>query len=162
MAARMNRRIFGMLSKRLDEAGLGEVADERDDRGKRWQLGALLRAALGGMLAGAKAPPLPYPKPSPSPLPLPKPTPPPGPRSRGASFYGSRLRCRAREQARIRVPATMAASRASRVRIHLWRSSRRRRRLAPRWRLERSRQLTGGQVSGFVPTAVLEVIARAA
>ncbi len=55
MAARMNRRLFGMLSKRLDEAGLDEVADERDDRGKRWQLGALLRAALGGMLAGAKS-----------------------------------------------------------------------------------------------------------
>ncbi len=55
MAARMNRRIFGMLSKRLDEAGLDDVADERDDRGKRWQLGALLRAALGGMLAGAKS-----------------------------------------------------------------------------------------------------------
>lgn len=55
MAARMNRRLFGMLSKRLDEAGLDEVRDERDDRGKRWQLGALLRAALGGMLAGAKS-----------------------------------------------------------------------------------------------------------
>jgi hypothetical protein len=55
MAARMNRRIFGMLSKRLDEAGLDEVADERDERGKRWLLGALLRAALGGMLAGAKS-----------------------------------------------------------------------------------------------------------
>lgn len=55
MAARMNRRFFGMISKRLDEAGLDDVADERDDRGKRWQLGALLRAALGGMLAGAKS-----------------------------------------------------------------------------------------------------------
>ena len=55
MTARMNRRFFGMLSKRLDEAGLDDVADERDDRGKRWQLGALLRAALGGMLAGAKS-----------------------------------------------------------------------------------------------------------
>jgi DDE_Tnp_1-associated/Transposase DDE domain len=55
MAVRMNRRLFGMLSKRLDEAGLDEIADERDDRGKRWQLGALLRAALGGMLAGAKS-----------------------------------------------------------------------------------------------------------
>ena len=55
MAARMNRRLFGMLSKRLDEAGLDDVADERDERGKRGQLGALLRAALGGMLAGAKS-----------------------------------------------------------------------------------------------------------
>ena len=55
MAARMNRRLFGMLSKRLDEARLDDVADERDELGKRWQLGALLRAALGGMLAGAKS-----------------------------------------------------------------------------------------------------------
>lgn len=55
MAALMNRRLFGMLSKRLDEASLDDVADERDDRGKRWPLGALLRAALGGMLAGAKS-----------------------------------------------------------------------------------------------------------
>jgi hypothetical protein len=51
----MNRRLFGLLSKRLDEAGLDDVVDQRDDRGKRWQLGALLRAALGGMLAGAKS-----------------------------------------------------------------------------------------------------------
>ena len=55
MAARMNRRLFGMLSKRLDEARLDDVPDERDSRGKRWQLGALLRATLGGMLAGAKS-----------------------------------------------------------------------------------------------------------
>lgn len=55
MAARMNRRLFGMLSKRLDETGLDDVKDERDERGKRWQLGAILRAALGGMLAGAKS-----------------------------------------------------------------------------------------------------------
>ena len=44
MAARMNRRIFGMLSKRLDELGLDEIDDTRDDRGKRWRLGTLLRA----------------------------------------------------------------------------------------------------------------------
>lgn len=55
MAARMNRRIFGMLSKRLSEAQLEEVADDRDERGKRWQLAALLRAAVGAMLAGAKS-----------------------------------------------------------------------------------------------------------
>lgn len=55
MAVRMNRRLFGMLSKRLDEAGLDEIADERDERGKRWRLEPLLRAALGGMLAGAKS-----------------------------------------------------------------------------------------------------------
>ena len=55
MAARMNRRIFGMLSKRLDELGLDEIDDTRDDRGKRWRLGTLLRATLGAMLAGAKS-----------------------------------------------------------------------------------------------------------
>ena len=30
MAARMNRLIFGMLSKRLDELGLDEIDDTRD------------------------------------------------------------------------------------------------------------------------------------
>jgi hypothetical protein len=55
MTARMNRRLFGMLSKRLDELGLDEIDDTRDDRGKRWRLGALLRATLGAMVAGAKS-----------------------------------------------------------------------------------------------------------
>jgi len=55
MAARMNRRLFGMLSKRLDELGLDEIDDTRDDRGKRWRLGTLLRATLGAMVAGAKS-----------------------------------------------------------------------------------------------------------
>jgi len=55
MAARMNRRIFGILSKRLDELGLDEIDDTRDDRGKRWRLGTLLRATLGAMVAGAKS-----------------------------------------------------------------------------------------------------------
>ena len=55
MASRMNRRLFGMLSKRLDELGLHEVDDARDDRGKRWGLGTLLRATLGAMVAGAKS-----------------------------------------------------------------------------------------------------------
>jgi len=53
MTARMNRRIYGMLSKRLDEAKLEEVTDERDERGKRWQLPTLLRCVIGAMLAGA-------------------------------------------------------------------------------------------------------------
>ena len=55
MAARMNRRLFGMLSKRLDELGLDEIHDTRADRGKRWQLGTLLRATLGAMVAGTKS-----------------------------------------------------------------------------------------------------------
>lgn len=55
MTARMNRRLFGMLSKRLDELGLNEIDDSRDDRGKRWRLGTLLRATLGAMVAGAKS-----------------------------------------------------------------------------------------------------------
>jgi hypothetical protein len=55
MAAQMNRRIFGMISQRLDELRLEEVDDARDDRGKRWRLGALLRATLGAMLSGAKS-----------------------------------------------------------------------------------------------------------
>jgi hypothetical protein len=55
MAARMNRRLFGMLSKRLDELGLDKIDDTRNDRGKRWRLGTLLRATLGAMVAGAKS-----------------------------------------------------------------------------------------------------------
>ena len=55
MAARMNRRLFGMLSKRLDELGLDRIDDARDDRGKRWRLGTLLRATLAAMVAGAKS-----------------------------------------------------------------------------------------------------------
>ena len=55
MAARMNRRLLGMLSKRLDELGLDEIDDTRDDRGKRWRLGALLRATVGAMVTGAKS-----------------------------------------------------------------------------------------------------------
>lgn len=55
MAAQMNRRIFGMLAKRLDEAALDEVEDRRDDRGKRWPLGSLLRAVIGAMLAGSRS-----------------------------------------------------------------------------------------------------------
>ena len=55
MTARMNRRLYGLLAKRLDEAQLDEVRDPRDARGKRWQLSTLLRAALGGLLAGARS-----------------------------------------------------------------------------------------------------------
>jgi hypothetical protein len=32
MTARMNRRLYGFFSKRLDEAGLDQVPDSRDDR----------------------------------------------------------------------------------------------------------------------------------
>jgi hypothetical protein len=53
MTTRMNRRLYGMLAKRLEEAELDRVPDGRDDRGKRWSLPALLRCVLGAMLAGA-------------------------------------------------------------------------------------------------------------
>ncbi len=46
MDARMNRRIFGLLSKRLDELLLDEVEDHRDDLGEQWRLGSLLRAVV--------------------------------------------------------------------------------------------------------------------
>lgn len=55
MTSEMNRRLYGLCAKRLDEARLDEVADGRDDRGKRWRLGALLRAAVGGILSGSKS-----------------------------------------------------------------------------------------------------------
>jgi hypothetical protein len=51
----MNRRLFGMLSKRLDEPRLDEIHDTRADRGRRWKLGTLLRATLGAMVAGTKS-----------------------------------------------------------------------------------------------------------
>jgi hypothetical protein len=51
----MNRQLFGMLSKRLDDLGLDEIDDTRDDRGKRWRLGTLLRATVGAMVTGAKS-----------------------------------------------------------------------------------------------------------
>ena len=54
MAAQMNRRIFGMLTKRLDEAVFDQVEDRRDDRGKRWSLDSLLRAVVGATLAGSQ------------------------------------------------------------------------------------------------------------
>ena len=55
MTARMNRRIYGMLSKRLDEADFDQVHDGRDDRGKRWKLPAVLRSVVGATLAGAQS-----------------------------------------------------------------------------------------------------------
>ena len=55
MTTRMNRRIFGMLKKRLDEADFDQVRDGRDDRGKRWELSAVLRTAVGATLAGAQS-----------------------------------------------------------------------------------------------------------
>jgi len=53
--ARMNRRLVAMLSIRVAEAGLDEVRDDRDLRGKRWELGVLLRAVVLGIAAGAKS-----------------------------------------------------------------------------------------------------------
>lgn len=55
MTARMNRRLYGLLAKRLDEARLDGVRDPRQPRGKRWRLSALLRAVLGGLLSGARS-----------------------------------------------------------------------------------------------------------
>jgi hypothetical protein len=55
MTTEMNRRLYGLLSKRLDEAQFDEVADGRDDRGKRWKLCALLRATVGGILSGSRS-----------------------------------------------------------------------------------------------------------
>ena len=55
MTARMNRRLYGLLTKRLDEAQLDDVRDPRDARGRRWKLSTLLRAVLGGRLAGAQS-----------------------------------------------------------------------------------------------------------
>ncbi len=55
MTARMNRRLYGFFTKRLEEAEFDQVPDGRDERGKRWNLGALLRTVVGAMLAGAQS-----------------------------------------------------------------------------------------------------------
>jgi hypothetical protein len=34
----MNRRLYGLLTQRLDEAQLDDVRDRRDARGRRWKL----------------------------------------------------------------------------------------------------------------------------
>lgn len=52
---RWNRRLAGMLRARLPEAKLGDVADPRKRRGRRWPLATLLRAVVVSMLAGAKS-----------------------------------------------------------------------------------------------------------
>lgn len=52
---RMNRRLLGMLRTRLPEAGLEEIRDPRNDRGKRWHLGTLLRTVVIGLAAGCKS-----------------------------------------------------------------------------------------------------------
>jgi len=51
----MNRRLANLLSVRLEDARLDEVRDDRDPRGKRWDLGVLLRAAIVGIASGAKS-----------------------------------------------------------------------------------------------------------
>ena len=55
MQLRMNRRLYGMLGKRLKEARLDEVQDPRDERGQRWSLDVLLRCLIGGLLCGARS-----------------------------------------------------------------------------------------------------------
>jgi len=52
---RLRRRMVGMLLARLPEAQLEAVEDPRDDRGKRWQLAALLTAVVTGAVAGCKS-----------------------------------------------------------------------------------------------------------
>ena len=52
---RWYRRLAGMLAARLPEAKLGEIADPRAHRGRRWKLGVLLGAVVAGICAGAKS-----------------------------------------------------------------------------------------------------------
>lgn len=55
MTTRINRRIHGMMKKRLDEADFDQVHDGRDSRGKRWKLSPVLRTVVGAMMAGAQS-----------------------------------------------------------------------------------------------------------
>jgi hypothetical protein len=52
---RLTRRLLGVLKARLPEAALDEVDDPRGARGKRWQLGALLKVVVAAMCAGRKS-----------------------------------------------------------------------------------------------------------
>jgi len=45
----------GNFSRRVMEAELEKVEDERDRRGRRWPLSTLLRTVVLSMLAGAKS-----------------------------------------------------------------------------------------------------------
>jgi hypothetical protein len=53
--SRKTRRMAGVISARLPEIGLEQVADPRDARGLRWGLEPLLSAPLVGMAAGLKS-----------------------------------------------------------------------------------------------------------
>ncbi len=48
------RRMAGVLNARLPETQLGKVADPRNQKGRRWSLSTLLRAALLGVMVGSK------------------------------------------------------------------------------------------------------------
>jgi hypothetical protein len=50
---RLKRRLAGFLRKRLTEAGFDSVPDNRNSRGKLWELDTLLVATVVGMAAGA-------------------------------------------------------------------------------------------------------------
>lgn len=52
MDRRLTKRVAGMLRKRLPEAALDDVQDPRSHRGRRRELGTVLRAVVVGMLAG--------------------------------------------------------------------------------------------------------------
>ena len=54
-STRWYRRLAGMLAARLPEARLGDIADPRARRGRRWKLGVLLGAVVAGICAGAKS-----------------------------------------------------------------------------------------------------------
>lgn len=53
--ARRNRRVMGMMKKRLGDARLDEAVDPRDRRGQRWALGTLLGSVLVGLVSGARS-----------------------------------------------------------------------------------------------------------
>jgi hypothetical protein len=52
---KLTGRLMGFLHKRFKELNLDDVDDPRDKQGKRWQLPALLRAVVAGILSGQKS-----------------------------------------------------------------------------------------------------------
>ncbi|HJW76113.1 MAG TPA: ISAs1 family transposase [Thermoleophilia bacterium] len=51
----MKRRVAGMLEARLPELKLEQVVDPRARRGRRWELAALLRAMVVGLVTGRRS-----------------------------------------------------------------------------------------------------------
>ena len=51
----LNRRVVGMLAAGLERAGIHQVKDPRQEKGKKWSLSSLLNLLVAGLAAGKKS-----------------------------------------------------------------------------------------------------------